>query len=119
VTSIAATVFYTANIWRAMGHELIGPLTPMWSLAQEEQFYLLWPPLLALLLRRGVSLRRLATGLGVAAVAVMLWRAHLGPDARAFFAPDTKRSAADGCLLAVCRRHAPQVPPVAVLRARL
>ena len=111
VTSVAATLFYTANIWRAMGHELIGPLTPMWSLAQEEQFYLLWPPLLALLLRRGVSLRRVATGLVLAAVAVMLWRAHLGPDARTFFSPDTRSDPLlIGCLLAVCRHHLPRIP---------
>jgi peptidoglycan/LPS O-acetylase OafA/YrhL len=69
LTSIAACLFYAANIWRAAGHELIGLLTPMWSLAQEEQFYLFWPPLLVLLLRRRVSLHRLAAGLALAAVA--------------------------------------------------
>src|SRR5207247_6674669 len=41
-------------------------LTQMWSLAEEEQFYFLWPPLLMLLLRRRVGLR------GLAALAVMV-----------------------------------------------
>jgi peptidoglycan/LPS O-acetylase OafA/YrhL len=103
--SIAASLFYFANIVRATGHPLIGPLTPMWSLAQEEQFYLFWPPLLLLLLQRGVRLRSLGIGLAVTASAVMVWRAHLGPSGRTFFAPDTH---ADplliGCLLATLRR---------------
>jgi peptidoglycan/LPS O-acetylase OafA/YrhL len=111
LTSIAATFFYAANIWIATGHGLIGPLVPMWSLAQEEQFYVLWPPLLVLLLHRGVSARRLASGLALAAVAVMLWRAHLGPGARSYYAPDTRSDPLlIGCLLAVLRHHLPRIP---------
>jgi peptidoglycan/LPS O-acetylase OafA/YrhL len=117
LTSIAACLFYAANIWRAAGHELIAPLTPMWSLAEEEQFYLLWPPLLVLLLRRGVNLRRLAGGVALAAVAAMLWRAHLGPGARSYFAPDTRSDPLlIGCLLAIVRHHIPRIPiPVAAV----
>ena len=111
LTSIAACLFYVANIWRAAGHELIAPLTPMWSVAQEEQFYLFWPPLFVLLLRRRVSLDRLATGLALVAVAVMLWRAHLGPGARSYFAPDTQSDPLlIGCLLAVVRQRLPRIP---------
>jgi peptidoglycan/LPS O-acetylase OafA/YrhL len=117
LTSIAACLFYAANIWRAAGHELIAPLTPMWSLAEEEQFYLLWPPLLVLLLRRGFNLRRLAGGVALAAVAAMLWRAHLGPGARSYFAPDTRSDPLlIGCLLAIVRHHIPRIPiPVAAV----
>jgi peptidoglycan/LPS O-acetylase OafA/YrhL len=89
----------------------------MWSLAQEEQFYLFWPPLLVLLLRRRVSLHRLAAGLALAAVTVMLWRAHLGRGARSFFAPDTRSDPLlIGCLLAVLRHRLPRIPiPVAAV----
>jgi peptidoglycan/LPS O-acetylase OafA/YrhL len=117
LTSIAASLFYAANIWRAAGHELIAPLTPMWSLAEEEQFYLLWPPLLVLLLRRRVSLGRLAAGVAVTAFAAMLWRAHLGPGARSYFAPDTRCDPLlIGCLLAIVRHRMPRIPmPVAAV----
>jgi len=71
-----STLFYVAN-W----HFIIGgadyftstaqpsPLGHMWSLAIEEQFYIVWPPVLLLLLhvgRRLRSSRRLWPALGVA-----------------------------------------------------
>jgi peptidoglycan/LPS O-acetylase OafA/YrhL len=112
-TSIAACLLYVANIWRATGHPLIGPLTQMWSLAEEEQFYFFWPPLLMLLLRRGVGLRGLAVGLGTVTLAVMVWRAHIGPGPRSYFSPDTHCDPLlIGCLLGVLRygRMLPRVP---------
>jgi peptidoglycan/LPS O-acetylase OafA/YrhL len=60
---------YTVNIAQDIG----GPLEAegmrhLWSLAVEEQFYLLWPPLLLLLLWRRVSPRWILVALGSAAV---------------------------------------------------
>ena len=42
---------YTGNIARSFFGESQGVFSPMWSLSMEEQFYLVWPPLLVLLLR--------------------------------------------------------------------
>jgi len=42
-------VTYTGNVARSFLGESQGVFSPMWSLSMEEQFYLVWPPLLMLL----------------------------------------------------------------------
>jgi peptidoglycan/LPS O-acetylase OafA/YrhL len=100
-----STLFYAAN-WHAMARDIgywdlftqPSPLDHMWSLAIEEQFYLLWPPLVLGLLwlarRRDVRGRRVVgtvAVLGAAAsfcVLALTWtatdtsRAYYGTDAR-------------------------------------
>ncbi|WP_345376939.1 acyltransferase family protein [Frondihabitans cladoniiphilus] len=60
---------YTGNIARAFGHLSQGVFAPTWSLAMEEQFYLLWPPALLLLLSKGLRRRTIAWALAVLVVA--------------------------------------------------
>jgi peptidoglycan/LPS O-acetylase OafA/YrhL len=102
---ITATLFYVAN-WHFISTSsyfasdgVPSPLEHMWSLAVEEQFYLVWPVLLALvaLFVRQPRRRVLAVGalaaVGLVASAIRLgtlWagsgqeRAYLGTDSRIF-----------------------------------
>ena len=101
---ITATLFYVAN-WHFISTSsyfasdgVASPLQHMWSLAVEEQFYLVWPLLLGLIavLVRQPRWRVVAVGatalagIGVSAVRLnSLWvsdpnRAYLGTDSRIF-----------------------------------
>ena len=60
--SLIGGAFYVTNIIDAF-HPIHGALQHLWTLAEEEQFYLLWPIVLLWLLRRRVSPMRLARGL--------------------------------------------------------
>jgi peptidoglycan/LPS O-acetylase OafA/YrhL len=80
-----------------------------WSLSLEEQFYLAWPPVLAMLLRLRIDRRFLAALLlvGIVAAAVLRLALWQGPDTRGYHLTTTcLATRADaplvGCLLAVC-----------------
>jgi peptidoglycan/LPS O-acetylase OafA/YrhL len=97
---LLATTFYVANIVQAGGTELYWAHT--WSLSAEEQFYVVWPALLILLLRsrapRGVVVG-VTGGLFAAASAlrVVLWHGPFAGDVgAALYSPFTH---ADGLLL--------------------
>ena len=74
VRRIAAAFLYAANWVRALNIDSMGDLSHTWSLAIEEQFYLLWPLLLIPLARRRnpTALMATTTGLTVASVASRL-----------------------------------------------
>ncbi len=73
VAAVAAALGFVSNWWRILDGSNVPGLGHLWSLAVEEQFYLLWPAAVLLLIRR----RRfgVAAALVVAAIAAsMSWR---------------------------------------------
>ncbi len=88
-------VGYTGNAHGNIGHT--------WSLALEEQFYLLWAPVLLLCLRRGRSVLPLLIGGILLSTALLEWAT--GPNdgiPLTYFRPETRANELLlGCLLAV------------------
>ncbi len=97
---------FSANIVMAHGSAFTPPLGPLWSLAQEEQFYVLWPVVLVLVASRRRILM-VALTLGTAAAA---WRQvdliYTGAaSGRILYAPDTRGlGIVAGCLAALALR---------------
>ena len=99
-----ATATYVSNWWFiGSGQSYVeqaggpSPLLHTWSLAIEEQWYLVLPLVLAPVLRRGWSMRSVATVLALAAAASAAAAWWLRPDgadpSRAFFGTDTRLQA--------------------------
>ncbi|MCX8560346.1 acyltransferase [Mycolicibacterium mucogenicum] len=77
VIEAAAAATYVSNWTRAFEAPIPGFLSHTWSLAVEEQFYLIWPVLLTLLLK-AIGLRiRLVVLLAVLALGSAGWRSWL------------------------------------------
>jgi peptidoglycan/LPS O-acetylase OafA/YrhL len=77
--AVLAGGFYTANFVEAFWPSLMGrqPIGPLWSLALEEQFYLIWPVALLILLRLRARPRRIRAGLVGLILAGCTWRIWL------------------------------------------
>jgi peptidoglycan/LPS O-acetylase OafA/YrhL len=109
-----APLLYVANYVRAAGIS-IEPFDVTWSLAVEEQFYLVWPPVL-LLLGRSASKRRFAVVVTLGAVVACAW--HMAATqvmgvSWGYFLPDANAFAlALGCALAAWCRVADVSGPV-------
>jgi peptidoglycan/LPS O-acetylase OafA/YrhL len=76
-------LFYAANWVNVYRDGALGVFSHTWSLAIEEQFYLVWPMILVLLLRRRLRLSTIAAISTGGIVAASVWRAwywlhHLG-----------------------------------------
>ncbi|WP_052500595.1 acyltransferase family protein [Arthrobacter sp. SPG23] len=106
-----AAVTYTSNLFVSFGAIKLGALDPTWSLALEEQFYLVWPIVLIAVyrFRRKVSFTgRLLAGLGVAATGsfFLMWALfEVRPDGLtplSYYRPDARAGGLLlGCMLAV------------------
>lgn len=106
---LLASLFYFGN-YHVILHDFDGlpaGIGVVWSLAIEEHYYLFFPPLAALLLRRGrVGLS--ASVLALLCTAVLAWRVwlvwHGGSEAYLTMATDTRVDAIlVGCLMALWR----------------
>jgi peptidoglycan/LPS O-acetylase OafA/YrhL len=95
---VAAGAFYVTNIWFAYGRGHPYFLPHLWSLAEEEQFYLLWPLALLALLRFRVRPRVIVGLLVSLAVAVAVYRVTQvnSMDYKVLYSPLTR---CDGLLL--------------------
>ena len=108
---LVASVFYVSDIVKSAGLDL-GFMNNTWSLAVEEQFYLLWPLLLIVLPRRFL----VPAVIGGILVAVALQLVLIGSQGNvlAMFRPDVRMdSILWGCLLALVPVRVPRL--VAVL----
>jgi peptidoglycan/LPS O-acetylase OafA/YrhL len=109
-------LFYSTNFVVAFG----GPHTPisqLWSLGAEEQFYVLWPLVMILLLRRRPNLLAPLIFCSLAAASAEgIWLTASGASLpRVTYGPDTRSvGLLAGCLFAVSRNRI----PVKVLRRR-
>jgi peptidoglycan/LPS O-acetylase OafA/YrhL len=126
-TDVPAALFYVTNWWfifhrvsyfQASGRPSL--LLHLWSLAIEEQFYVLWPLALTLLLPRVKRLGRIAAGTAVAAlgstvVMAVLFQPNGTDPSRVYFGTDTHaQGLLIGCTLALVLPHA----RLALLRSR-
>jgi peptidoglycan/LPS O-acetylase OafA/YrhL len=106
VVGAAVSLLFAAN-WLVShyGSQTAGALAANWSVAMEEQFYLLWPPVLWLLYRGRRSERVVAVVVAGAALAVAAHRWAIVPSidwSRGWFGPDTQADALlAGCAVAL------------------
>ncbi|MEJ1968879.1 MAG: acyltransferase family protein [Rhizomicrobium sp.] len=113
--SAAATTVFGSNFdfWQQAGYFDVGaelkPLLHTWSLAVEEQFYVVFPALLYVLhSRRRATLLGLVVALGVFSFAASLWAVGRAPTAAFYLAPFRTWELMLGAVLALGQFPAPR-----------
>ncbi|GAB4579441.1 MAG: hypothetical protein Fur0022_21790 [Anaerolineales bacterium] len=71
---VMIVLFYISNWTRALGFERPNVLGHAWSLSTEEQFYMLWPPIMLLLLRYVRTPKRMALAAFAGGLLIALYR---------------------------------------------
>ena len=93
--TVPIALFYLTDFFASLSPDtVLGALRHTWSLAMEEHFYLLWPPILVWLLKKGYSKRVLfaltvSLALAVCFHRALLFQFGLSP-ARTYFGFDTR-----------------------------
>jgi peptidoglycan/LPS O-acetylase OafA/YrhL len=101
VRAAAFSLLYISNIVQAAG-ELAPPVIHLWSLATEEQFYVLWPLVLLVALKSRIRMMWVAAALAGVVVVIATHRIDLvrsGVDTWRLYGPDVRfDSLVVGCL---------------------
>jgi peptidoglycan/LPS O-acetylase OafA/YrhL len=115
--SVAATALFGSNFdfWLQAGYfdaiAAVKPLLHTWSLAVEEQFYLVFPALLYIMhtQKRG-TLLALVSGLAVVSFGLSVWAVRVYPDAAFYLAPFRTWELMLGAILALGAFPVPSSP---------
>jgi peptidoglycan/LPS O-acetylase OafA/YrhL len=106
---MAAAAAFAANLsfWHASGYfapaSEFQPLLHLWSLGIEEQFYLLWPIVLAVAWRRGLNIARVMLSLTAVSFALSLVLTQIDSVAGFYFPLSRFWELGLGCCLAIVR----------------
>lgn len=118
--SISYSAAFLANVFFARSGSYFdrtaesNPLLHLWSLGVEEQFYLVWPVLLILAVRHGVTIRVLVAVIATS-LAISIWGAWYSPTQHFFYPASRAWELAGGGILAALQLVAPRGPATAFL----